>query len=214
MPKTTCHISVSLDGFVAGPDATPDEPLGRGGERLHEWALATAAWRAEHGREGGEENVDSEVIARVTTGVGACIMGRRMWDGGDGPLDPAWQGWWGDEPPFHTPVFVLTHHPREPLALTGTTFHFVDGIDAALAAAREAADDQDVMVVGGGQAVQEVLRAGELDELWLHVAPVVLSGGAPLWHGVGDPVLEPVEVLASPAVTHVRYRVGGQRRPA
>src|SRR3954449_9998743 len=128
------QISISLDGYAAGPEQSPENPIGIGGMRLHDWALPTRAWRAQHGHEGGEEGVDSDIARRTTENVGACIMGRRMFGGGDGAWDLAWEGWWGDEPPFHVPVFVLTHHPREPLALKGTTFTFVTaGIEAALA---------------------------------------------------------------------------------
>jgi dihydrofolate reductase len=209
MSKVTCQISVSLDGFVAGPNQTVENPLGEGGESLHEWALATESWRAQHGRGGGERNADSEVIDEVTANVGAYIMGRNMFGGGPGPWDESWRGWWGEDPPFHVPVFVLTHHPREPLEMQGgTTFHFVtDGIEAALERARAAAGDRDVSVAGGAEAVQQYLAAGLLDELYLHIAPVILGGGARLLENVGEPKLEPVKVVESPAVTHVKYRV-------
>ncbi len=210
MSSTRCHISISLDGFVAGPNQTMEHPLGEGGERLHEWALATAAWRKPHGREGGEHNADSEVIAKITDGVGAHIMGRNMFGGGPGPWDDSWRGWWGDNPPFHVPVFVLTHHEREPLEMEGgTTFTFItEGIEAALEQARAAAGGGDVAVAGGASAVRQYLAAGLLDELYLHIVPVLLGAGERLLEDVGDPVLEPIEVIGSPAVTHVRYRVG------
>jgi dihydrofolate reductase len=209
MSQVRCQISVSLDGFAAGPNQTPDEPLGKGGEQLHEWALATDAWRQAHGREGGERNADAEVLEQGIAGVGAHIMGRKMFGGGDGPWDESWRGWWGDDPPFHTPVFVLTHHPREPLQMEGgTTFFFVDGIEPALEQARAAAGDQDVMVAGGASAVRQYLAAGLLDELHLHVVPVLLGGGERPLDDAGDPKLEPVGVVASPGVTHIRYRVG------
>ena len=208
MSKLTSQISVSLDGYVAGPNPTLEEPLGEGGERLHEWVVETASWRSHHGREGGERNADSDLVDSLTRNVGASIMGRRMFGGGEGPWDESWKGWWGDEPPFHHPVFVLTHHPREPLELEGTTFTFVtDGIEAALEQARAAAGDRDVAIAGGAEAIQQYLAAGLLDELYLHVAPVVLGGGTPLFENVGDPALEPAEVSGSPRVTHVRYRV-------
>jgi dihydrofolate reductase len=213
MSRTTCHISVSLDGFVAGPDQSPYDQrraLGEGGERLHEWVLGTAAWREQHGRPGGEPGPDSDVVEDVVKNVGAYIMGRRMF-GGEGEWDASWKGWWGDEPPYHTPVFVLTHHPREPLEMEGgTTFEFVtDGVEAALERAQAAAGGKDVAVAGGASAVNQYLAAGLLDELLLHVVPIVLGGGSRLFADVGDPVLEPVEVIAaSPAVTHIRYRVG------
>jgi dihydrofolate reductase len=209
MSQVTCHITVSLDGFVAGPNQTPDNPLGEGGEGLHDWVVRTESWRRQHGKEGGETGSDSDVADEVTRGVGAHIMGRRMFGGGEGPWDESWKGWWGDDPPFHTPVFVLTHHPREPLEMRGgTTFHFVtDGIESALEQARAAAGDEDVAIAGGATAVQQYLQAGLLDELYLHIVPVMLGGGARLLENVGDPTLEPVDVIASPRVTHVRYRV-------
>lgn len=209
MSNVTCQMSISLDGYAAGPNQTLAEPLGVGGEQLHEWVVATVGWRAQHGLEGGEEGPDSELVARLTERVGAYVMGRKMFGGGDGPWDPSWTGWWGDEPPFHTPVFVLTHHPREPLELQGgTTFHFVTGgVDDALERARAAAGERDVAIAGGASTVDQVLRAGLLDELHLHVVPVVLGGGERLLRDVGHPRLEPVEVLASPRVTHLRYRV-------
>jgi dihydrofolate reductase len=209
MPSVTCNISMSLDGFVAGPNPTVENPLGEGGERLHEWALATESWRRQHDREGGERNADSEVVKRVVERVGAYIMGRRMFGGGGGPWEEAWTGWWGEDPPFHTPVFVLTHHPREPLPMRGgTTFAFVtDGIESALEQARQAAGDRDVAIAGGASAVQQYLAAGLLDELLLHIVPITLGAGTRLLEDVGDPTLEPAEVIASPAVTHVRYRV-------
>jgi dihydrofolate reductase len=205
-----CQISISLDGFFAGPEQSPENPLGIGGMRLHDWAVATRAWNAQHGRDGGEPGVDSDVAERASEGVGAYIMGRRMFGGGEGAWDLEWTGWWDREPPFHVPVFVLTHHEREPLPMQGgTTFEFVtEGVEAALARAREAAGDGDVMIAGGGSAIQQYLRAGLLDELQLHIAPVLLGDGERLLENVGDPVLEPVEVLGSPAVTHITYRVG------
>ena len=209
MSRITSQISISLDGYAAGPNQSPEHPLGEGGERLHDWAIGLEAWRSQHGLEGGDRNEDSDILATMFDGVGAVVMGRRMFGGGEGPWDESWKGWWGDEPPFHKPVFVLTHHPREPLEMQGgTTFTFVtDGLDSALARARDAADDDDVFVSGGASAIQQVLAAGQLDELYLHIAPVLLGGGTRLMENVGDPVLEPVEVRGSSAVTHVRYRV-------
>jgi dihydrofolate reductase len=209
MSNVTCQISISADGFAAGPNQSLDNPLGEGGERLHEWAIATESWRGQHGLPGGERGVDSQVVEDTLKGVGAYIMGRKMFGGGDGPWDESWRGWWGEDPPFHTPVFVLTHHPREPLRMQGaTTFHFVtDGIESALEQARAAAGDGDVTIAGGAKAVQQYLAAGLLDELYLHVVPIVLGGGERLLENVGDPELEPVEAIGSPAVTHVRYRV-------
>ncbi len=209
MSSVTCQISISLDGFVAGPNQSTENPIGEGGARLHEWAFATTTWREQHGSGGGERNADADVAEEVVQGVGAYIMGRKMFGGGDGPWDETWTGWWGEDPPYHVPVFVLTHHPREPLPMEGgTTFTFVtDGIESALEQARTAAGDKDVMIAGGASAVQQYLAAGLLDELYLHIVPIVLGAGERLLEGVGDPRLEPVKVIASPAVTHVKYRV-------
>ena len=196
MSRITSQISVSLDGYSAGRDQTLEHPLGDGGERLHEWAF------------GGGTDVDAEIAAHLLDGVGAYVMGRNMF-AGPGPWDESWRGWWGENPPYHAPVFVLTHHPREPLAMEGgTTFTFVtDGLDSALGRARAAAGDRDVCIAGGASTVQQALAAGQLDELFLHVVPIVLGGGTRLLDDVGDPVLEPVETIGSSAVTHVRYRV-------
>jgi dihydrofolate reductase len=209
MTSVTCQMSVSLDGFVAGPNQSLDNPLGEGGMRLHDWVFETASWRQQHGLDGGERTPDSEVVDEVFANVGAYIMGRKMFGGGAGPWDETWTGWWGDDPPYHVPVFVLTHHEREPLPmLGGTTFHFVtDGIESAVAQARAAAGGKDVAVAGGAQTVQQYLAAGLLDELYLHIAPVVLGAGERLLDNVGDPTLEPIKVVASPAVTHVKYRI-------
>jgi dihydrofolate reductase len=209
MSSVTCQISISLDGFVAGPDQSIEDPIGQGGMRLHEWVFQTDSWHKQHGSDGGERNADSEVVEEVFEGVGAYIMGRKMFGGGDGPWDETWTGWWGEDPPYHTPVFVLTHHPREPLEMQGgTTFDFVtDGIESALEQARAAAGDNDIVIAGGASAVRQYLAAGLLDELYLHIVPIVLGAGERLLEDVDDPVLEPVKVVASPRVTHVRYRV-------
>ena len=205
-------ISASLDGFVAGPDITLDEPLGRGGEALHEWALATQSWRASHGRDGGDRNVDDEVMAELRGRVGATIMGRRMFSGGEGPWeeDPNSDAWWGDEPPFHHPVFVLTHHAREPLVKQGgTTFTFVtDGIESALEQATDAAAGKDVQIGGGADVAQQYLAAGLLDEVQIHVAPALLGDGTRLFGGGTAGSLELTRLVESPAgVAHLRYRV-------
>jgi len=209
MSKVTCQISISLDGFVAGPNQSLENPLGEGGLGLHEWAFATASWREQQGQLGGARGVDSDVLDEVVQNVGAYIMGRKMFGGGDGRWDQAWKGWWGEDPPYHVPVFVLTHHPRAALPMKGgTTFNFItDGITSALAQARAAAGPKDIVIAGGAHAVQQFLAAGLLDELYLHVVPVVLGAGERLLENVGKPTLEPVKVLASPAVTHVKYRV-------
>jgi dihydrofolate reductase len=209
MSSLKCQISVSLDGFVAGPNQSLENPIGEGGMRLHEWVFPTDSWRAQQGLEGGERNADAEVIDEVFTGVGAYIMGRKMFGGAEGPWDESWRGWWGENPPFHTPVFVLTHHPREPLLMEGgTVFTFVaDGIESALDQARAAAGDQDVSIAGGASAARQYLAAGLLDELYLHIVPVLLGAGERLLDDVGEPKLEPVKVVASPGVTHIKYRV-------
>ena len=209
MSSVTAQVSISLDGFVAGPNQSAENPIGEGGMRLHEWMLATESWRRNHGEEGGESGVDSEVADELLKGIGAYIMGRNMFSPGRGDWDETWTGWWGEDPPYHAPVFVLTHHARDPIPMQGgTTFNFVtDGIESALEQARAAAGEQDVSIAGGASAVRQYLAAGLLDELHLHIAPVVLGAGERLLEDVGDPTLEPVKVVASPAVTHVKYRV-------
>jgi dihydrofolate reductase len=212
--KLTFDITMSLDGFVAGPNQTSEQPLGEGGEKLHEWMYGLATFRELHGESGGETNADSEILDEALAKPGATLMGRRMFSGGEGPWenDPKSDGWWGDEPPFHMPVFVLTHHPRESVTKQGgTSFTFVtDGIQAALDQARAAAGDKDVVVAGGANVAQQYLKAGLLDEFQIHVAPLLLGGGVRLFDQLGtEPVeLEATRVIASPAVTHLRYRVG------
>jgi dihydrofolate reductase len=210
MSRVTAEISISLDGFAAGPNQSKDNPLGEGGERLHEWVVATESWRRQHGKEGGEKGPDDDMAGKWGQGVGAYIMGRKMFGPpGGGEWDETWRGWWGEDPPYHVPVFVVTHHAREPLSMEGgTTFHFVtNGIESALEQARAAAGDQDVKIIGGANVIQQYLAAGLLDELQLHIAPVVLGAGERLLENVGDPTLEPIDVVASPAATHVKYRV-------
>jgi dihydrofolate reductase len=215
MSKLRLDISMSVDGYVAGPNQTLEDPLGQGGEQLHEWAVAVAAWRERHGQTGGETNVDDDVVKETIESVGATVMGRRMYSGGQGPWenDPKADGWWGDDPPFHHPVFVLTHHAREPLPKEGgTTFtFFTDGIEAALEQARAAAGDKDVQIGGGGDVAQQYLKAGLLEELQLHVAPVFLGDGVRLFEDHVDgtpPRLELTRVIESPTgVVHQRYRV-------
>jgi dihydrofolate reductase len=210
MGNVRVHIAVSADGYVAGPNQSLENPLGEGGERLHEWVVALRAWREPHGMEGGEVNASSSVVEESLANVGAEIMGRGKFGGGPGPWgeDP-WQGWWGDEPPFHMPVFVLTHHAREPLTLGDTTFTFVtDGILAALERAREAAAGKDVFIGGGASVINQYLAAGLVDELELHVVPLLLGGGARLFEGVApDLELEQVRAIEAPGVTHLNYRV-------
>jgi dihydrofolate reductase len=212
MGKVHADITMSLDGYVAGPDPDLEQPLGAGGEELHEWAVASQSWRETHGHEGGEANADSDVIAERVDATGAVVMGRKMFSGGSGPWepDPRARGWWGDDPPFHAPVFVVTHHEREPLPMEGgTTFHFVtDGIESAIEQARAAAGEKDVLVAGGGTVIQQAIEAGLVDELQVHVSPRFLGGGAPLFDGMpADVGLEIARVVDSPTVTHLRYRV-------
>ncbi len=210
MGKFKLSISVSLDGFVAGPNQSLEEPLGEGGERLHDWVFPLAAWREPHGMDGGDANASSRVVEEQSAAA-ATIMGRNMFGGGPGPWrDEPWEGWWGDDPPFRHPVFVLTHHPREPLVKGDTTFRFVtDGIESALGQAREAAGDGDVLLAGGADVARQYLAAGLLDEVFLHVAPVLLHDGARLLDGLrGSGIrLEQVEAIPAPGVTHLRYRV-------
>jgi dihydrofolate reductase len=211
MSKVRVDISVSLDGYVAGPNQSQEEPLGEGGEGLHEWAIELEAWRAFHGMEGGARNASTAVMQEANENVGAEIMGRgKFGPASRGPWgDDPWQGWWGDDPPFHKPVFVLTHHEREPLTLSDTTFTFVtDGIESALSQAREAAGEKDILLGGGANMIDQFLAAGLVDELELHVAPIILGGGARLFAGVGPGLrLEPVRVIEAPGVTHLKYRV-------
>jgi dihydrofolate reductase len=209
MSRVTCQLSVSLDGYVAGPKQSLDDPIGQGGMRLHDWAFGTASWRAQQGLTGGREDVDSAVAAESMRGIGAFVMGRHMFGPGRGAWDESWRGWWGDDPPYHAPVFVLTHHPRASVEMAGgTTFHFVtDGVESALEQAKEAAGDAVVSIAGGASVVRQYLRAGLLDELHLHVVPVVLGAGERLLDDVGDLTLDQVEVRPSAAVTHIRYRV-------
>jgi dihydrofolate reductase len=213
MAKLKLDISMSLDGFVAGPNITLEEPLGEGGELLHEWVVATASWRELHDKSGGERTVDDDVMRESVEKNGAVLMGRRMFSGGEGPWedDPKADGWWGDDPPFHMPVFVLTHHERETVPKEGgTTYTFVtEGIESALDQARAAAGDKDILIAGGADVAQQYLKAGFLDEIQLHIAPVLLGGGVRLFDGVGpeDAKLELTGVVESPAVTHITYRV-------
>ncbi len=200
MSEVYAQLSMSLDGFVAGPNDSPGNGLGDGGERLHEWVVATADWRSKHGLEGGEEGEESRLVKSYERS-GAIIMGRRMFDHGVEP--------WGPEPPFRKPVFILTHREHEPIVKGETTYAFVtEGIERALELAREAAGGKDVELAGGGQIVSQYLAAGLLDEIHVHVAPFILGGGPRLFDapGLENVELEPVEVLASPRATHIRYR--------
>ena len=210
MSLVRVHITVSADGYVAGPNQSEEHPLGEGGGNLHDWAFGLKAFREPHGMEGGEVNASTPIIEESQANVGAEIMGRGKFGGGPGPWgDDPWRGWWGEDPPFHMPVFVLTHHARDPLTLSDTTFTFVtDGIEPALEQAREAAAGQDVTIGGGADAINQYLRAGLVDELALNIVPLVLGGGARLFEGVGpDLALEQVRAVQAPGVTHVKYRV-------
>ena len=200
MTPTTCHMSISLDGFVAGPDQSRDDPLGVGGMAVHQWHLGEVTDQA--------DKTAQEWLMRPR---GAYVMGRNMFGPIRGEWDEDWRGWWGDEPPYHAPVFVLTGHAHDPIEMAGgTTFHFVtDGFEAAFAQAREVAGEDGVDIAGGASTVRQALAAGVVDELTLDVAPVLLGGGERLFDGVEGLRLEPVEVLHSPDATHIRYAVGG-----
>lgn len=196
MSRVTCDLTISLDGYAAGPNQSRTEPLGGDGELLHRWMFE-------------EPESNAAELAGILE-AGAYIMGRNMFAGpGPGPWDEEWRGWWGEEPPYHAPVFVLTHHPREPLQMQGgTTFNFVaEGVESALTQARKAAGSKDVAIAGGAQTVRQYLSAGLIDELRLHIAPIVLGAGERLLDGVENLELEPTEVSGSRLVTHVRYRV-------
>jgi dihydrofolate reductase len=202
MGKVTFDITMSLDGYIAGPNDGLELPLGAGGERLHEWVYGLKSWREPHGLAGGETNRDAEILEESLKTTGAIVLGKRMFDNARG---------WGENPPFHVPVFVLTHTGREPEAKEGgTTFTFVtDGVESALEQARAAAGDKDVAVGGGANTAQQFLKAGLLDELQIHVAPMLLGGGVRLFDQLGAQQidLEPTRVVESPRVTHLKFRV-------
>jgi dihydrofolate reductase len=199
MTNTTCHMSMSLDGFVAGPDQSRDNPLGVRGLELHHWHLGNPTHEA-----------DITATNSLLAPRGAYVMGRNMFGPIRGEWDEDWRGWWGDEPPYHAPVFVLTHHAHDPIEMQGgTTFHFVtEGFDAALAQAREVAGDLGVDIAGGASTVRQAFAAGAIDELMVDIAPVLLGSGESLFEGVEDPGLELLQVSHSPLAIHVRYRVG------
>ena len=204
-------ISMSLDGFVAGPSQSVQAPLGIGGERLHDWAFALAAVRKMHGSAGGDVTESTAVVEESQFNIGATVMGRNMFGGHPGPWDERkpWNGWWGANPPFHHPVFVITHHAREPLELAGgTTFTFVtDGIESALAQARQAARGKDVTLGGGADVAQQYLAAGLVDEMEINLVPTLLGAGERLFEGLGDDLrgLELVRTVAAPTVTHLKF---------
>jgi dihydrofolate reductase len=213
MPKVKAQISVSLDGYMAGPNQSMENPLGEGAEALHQWALKLATWRGAHGHEGGEgeENPSSAVLAAAQENIGAVVMGRNMFGPvrGDWP-DEDWKGWWGEDPPFHCPVYVLTHHPREPFELEGgNSFHFVTGgIEQAMAEAKGAAGDQDVSVGGGAYTLQQAMIAGLLDEILVSQVPIVLGGGERLFDHLPTHVkAELLAVVEGPEALHLTYRL-------
>jgi dihydrofolate reductase len=211
MTKFRLNITMSLDGYVAGPNQSVAHPLGEGGEQLHEWAFATRTFRTVHEMEGGTTGPDDEVAAESLQNIGAEIMGRHKFGGGDGPWgDNPWKGWWGENPPFHTPVFVLTHHARKPLEMEGgTTFYFVtEGIHGALERAKDAARGKDIALGGGANVAQQYLKGGLIDEMEIHVVPMLLGGGARLFDNTDgrQTAFECVRVVNSPAVSHYKYR--------
>jgi dihydrofolate reductase len=196
MTKVTCDMAISIDGFAAGPNQSPDKPFGDGPvDRLTKWML--------------EQRDENAAVIEAITAARAYIMGRNMFANGRGDWDLDWKGWWGDDPPYHAPVFVLTHYPREPVEREGgTTFHFVtDGIESALAQARAAAGDGEVAIAGGAATVNQYLAAGAIDELRLHIAPVVLGVGERLFEGVGPVGVEKLDVSGTDLVTHITYRM-------
>jgi dihydrofolate reductase len=214
MSRLRVHaFSISVDGYGAGPGQDLDNPLGRGGMALHEWAFATRSLRSMLGGTGGETGTDDDFIARGTEGIGAWIIGRNMFGPVRGPWpDLSWRGWWGEEPPYHGPVFVLTHHFRPPLTMQGgTVFHFVtDGLEAALARAREAAAGRDVRLGGGVATLRAALTARLVDEMHLAVSPVLLGAGEPLFAGLDLPALGYLisGSVATAAATHLTVRRG------
>jgi dihydrofolate reductase len=211
MGKVVANITMSLDGYIAGPNPTLDEPLGKRGAELHEWVVRLSSWREEHGMSGGEVGPDNAIVDETVANIGAVIMGRQMFSGGSGPweTDPNPDGWWGETPPFHSPVFILTSHPREKsIKEGGTSFHFVtDGIQSAFSQAKEAAADKDISIAGGAKTIQQCITAGLLDELQIHVVPIILGGGTRLLDNTGDIKLEKIRVIDSPLVTHLKFRI-------
>ena len=211
MSKLRFKISMSLDGFIAGPNQSVENPLGTGGMRLHEWAFELAIFRHQHEMEGGEVNESTAIVEELLANIGATVMGRNMFGGHPGPWDAKkpWNGWWGANPPFHHPVFVLTRYKREPLVLEGgTTFTFVtDGIEAALKQARRAAGGKDVSLAGGANAAQQYLAADLVDEMEISLVPTLLGSGERLFDGVGDDLhgLQLVRTVAAPNVTHLKF---------
>ena len=212
MSRLFFDISMSLDGFITGPDPGPEQGLGRGGETLHQWAVELRSFHERHGREGlGDEGRDSDILDEAFERTGSWVMGRNMFDPVGGPWDEnSMQGWWGDDPPFKGPVYVVTHHEREPLQLGGTTFTFVtEGVESAVEQARSNAGGKDVALAGGAKVFQQALRAGLVDEFQLHIVPILLGDGTRLFEEGAPPIeFEISRVLESGApVTHVLYEV-------
>lgn len=211
MARLRFQISMSLDGFIAGPNQSEENPLGEGGMQLHAWAFSLEAWRKRHGQEGGEVNASTSVVEETWENIGATVMGRNMF-GGRGPWgDDPWEGWWGEDPPFHTPVFVITHHARQPVAKRGgTTFTFItDGIESARGQALAAAVGKDVALGGGANVAQQYLKAGLIDEMQIHLVPVLLGDGARLFESL-EPArigLKCTRAVEAPGVTHLTYRL-------
>jgi dihydrofolate reductase len=201
MTRVICQLSISLDGYIAGPNQSPEDPIGVGGLTLHQWHIHA---------DGPGHEADAGPCDELMNPSGAVIMGRNMFGPIRGEWDSDWRGWWGDDPPYHSPVFVLTHYPHDPIPMEGeTTFHFVtEGFDAALEQAKAVAGDGDIRIAGGASTVRQAFAAGAIDEIMLDVAPVLLGRGERLFDDVEDPGLAPVEVVHSPHATHIRYRVG------
>ncbi len=204
MSLIACHVSISLDGFLAGPDQSRDNPIGVGGLKLHQWHF-----------QADETGHQADIAARddLLRTIGAVVMGRNMYGPIRGEWDDDWRGWWGENPPYHAPVFVLTHYPHDPIEMDGgTIFHFVTtGFDAALEQAKAAAAGGDIRIAGGASTIRQALAAGVIDELTLDIAPVLLGRGERLFDDVEDPGFEPIEATHSPYATHVRYRVVRER---
>src|SRR5205814_8218630 len=210
MTQLRFNITMSLDGYVAGPNQSLENPLGEGGEELHNWAFPTRYFHEMQGQEGGETGADQDILVETFNNLGATIMGRNMFGGGTGAWDESWRGWWGENPPYHTDVFVLTHHPREALPMQGgTTFHFVtDGIQSALEQAKKAAASKDISLAGGAQIAQQFLKAGLIDAMELHVVPHLLGSGSRLFDNTDGfhTNYECVRIIHTPAATHYKYR--------
>ena len=205
------NVTMSLDGYVAGPNQGEQDPLGVGGMDLHKWLIELEAWREAHGEQGGEINASTRLAEELEGGYGAVVMGRNMFGPvrGQWGVEP-WRGWWGENPPYHTPVFVLTHHQREPLEMEGgTVFNFItDGIEAALQAARLAAGEKDVLIAGGASVIQQYLNAGLIDEFWISLVPLLLGDGERLLDNLRISIrLEQIEVVEAPGVTHLKFKV-------